>query len=101
MRSLWFTIALIVLLLAFLPSVRAFGAGEIPGYAFLKGQVGAHSSYYRYSHIASQKEFPSWRYRECASTPLKEYRKVWGWRSLRSGRFDAWRLGRRQNIQFS
>jgi Heterokaryon incompatibility protein Het-C len=39
MRSFWFTISLIVLIFAFLPSAHAFGAGEIPGYAFLKGQV--------------------------------------------------------------
>jgi len=39
MRSLWITFFVILGILACLPVVEAFGAGEIPSYATIKGQV--------------------------------------------------------------
>jgi hypothetical protein len=48
MRTFLATILLIYIFLAFLPSARAFGAGELPDFAFLKESV---SHRYRRSQL--------------------------------------------------
>ena len=37
MRSLWLTVLVIIGIFSYLPIVTAFGAGEIPDYAIIKG----------------------------------------------------------------